>query len=116
LWGILLSRAELKDTFLVSHLKKEEVLDQEIEFSTITDVIHDLLSHVPEARIIVLTCERGGGAYHNFIWCQDSTYMLSVLRKFNPRLINQVAYIKIKGESVELVQKELIDAFNKKGV
>ena len=97
-WGKILSNLQLEDggELAWSWITKADTENREIEEDILRDMVDELMSNLPEAKIILILIEKDFTETKMFVFSLKNTNILDLLKSYNPRgtIKNIVADIK----------------------
>ncbi|MFA6514189.1 MAG: hypothetical protein WCT50_02790 [Patescibacteria group bacterium] len=87
LWGKILSNLHLEDgdDLAWSWLSQTDIKDHEVEEEILKDMIDELMSNLPDTKIILILIEKDFGATKMFAFSLKNTNVLDLLKNYSPK-------------------------------
>lgn len=115
LWGRVLNnlRAEKGEEIIWSKLYQQDLKETDSSLEALDDIIDELITNVPGAKLAVVFCEEGPGATKVIIYSLKNIPALELLEKYSPKGTVKIAFASIP-KDIETASIELIVELNNK--
>ncbi len=115
LWGTTLSHLQHEPRLGLVHaiISREDFSRSGASLSDLKDIIDELISNSPEAKMILLIAENNNDQINCLFGCEKEYDAFSILRQFSPVGSRQRVTFSLSGRDAKQVEEEIINEIKK---